>query len=177
MGVAAIYASYAVVYHREGKPDYRQWKWITFFTPMFVAAICASLFLLASLLPSPARMVTSAYTTLGAYALIATLFSTGTAYSLRSPSDYLAVTLDEIDLHFDGQLRQLPSLHLDTSPYWETMWLAYFLRDTPVTLGPVSYYPPSAATGPWVLQRNDQPVAAGATAIVLNTTYRLVMST
>ena len=77
-------------------------------------------------------------------------------------------------MQYDSRLPTLPSLHLNTGPYWETMWAAYFLRAVPVTLEADSYYPKTPATGPWYLERNDRPLTPGAEATRLNDTYRLV---
>jgi hypothetical protein len=146
-GIAVVLATYALVYNREGGPSYRQWKWATFFIPLFVS--------------------------FASYATLAITFASGAGFPLRSPT-YLSVSLDQINLRYDDRLRALPSVHLNTEPYWETMWLAYFLRDTPVTLGPPTYYPVSAPQGPWYLERNDMPLQPGSTVTPLNATYRLV---
>src|SRR5205814_5379383 len=40
--VLLILGSYGAVFLKEGGPSYRQWKWITFFQPLFVAVIVAT---------------------------------------------------------------------------------------------------------------------------------------
>jgi hypothetical protein len=176
MAIVVVLATYIAVYQREGGPTYRQWKWVTFFIPLFVAAAIA----LPALVVSSARQFASLWNraltaALVFYGAVVLLFATGAGFPLSPPAAaYLSVTLDEINLRYDDQLAELPSLHINTSPYWETMWLAYFLRDVPVTLGPPTYYTTAPPAGPWYLERNDQPLAPGAEATQLNATYRLV---
>jgi hypothetical protein len=177
VAMTMVLATYAVVYQREGGPTYRQWKWVTFFIPLFVGATIAMFGLtVKSLRGRAARLGVLGPALLVGYATIVLLFASGAGFPLRPPAAdaYLAVTADEINLGHDQRLANLPSLHINTTPYWETMWIAYFLRDVPVTLGPPTYYTTAEAVGPWYLERNDQPLAPRAEATPLNNTYRLV---
>jgi hypothetical protein len=175
LAMVLVVATYVVVYDREGGPTYRQWKWVTFFVPLFVACAVALFGLAMSLVR---RFETSwrsaAYVVLGLYGAVALQFGSGTGFSMQAaPASYLSVTLDQINLQGDERLDELPSIHINATPYWETMWLAYFLRDLPLTLGQPTYYAPAAPVGPWYLERIDQPVPAGAEVTPLNETYRL----
>jgi hypothetical protein len=174
--IAVVLATYAVVYQREGGPTYRQWKWATFFIPLFVAAAVALADVAVTAVRRHGPLWNRALAAgLVFYGAVVVFFAPGAGFPLSPPAaEYLAVTLDEINLQHEDRLADLPSLHINTSPYWETMWLAYFLRDVPVTLGPLTYYATAPPNGPWVLERNDQPLAPGAEATELNETYRLV---
>ena len=176
-GIAPILVSYAIVYWREGGPTYRQWKWITFFIPLVVAFVVA-LFLLVAL-TAPRRTEAwrrVGYSALAAYAIAAVfVFAGGAGFPMRSaPTSYLSVTPDEIDLSVNPGLRNVPAVHINTDPYWETMWLAYFLRDKQVSLAQETYYGTSPPVSSWYVERNDRPLAPGAEATPLNATYRLV---
>jgi hypothetical protein len=168
-------ATYVAVYQQEGGPTYRQWKWVTFFIPIFVASAIVLVGLtVVSLRGRAALLQRAGPGAFAVYVAIVLLFSSGAGFPLSPPAAYFKLTADQINLQYDDRLAELPSLHVNTGPYWETMWIVYFLRDVPVTLQPDSYYPKTPAQGPWYLERNDQPLAPGAEATPLNGTYRLV---
>jgi hypothetical protein len=177
MGMAAVLLTYFVVYQREGGPTYRQWKWVTFFIPVFVAcAICTASLLVEALGPRWPAVRRVAGPAFGVYAVVVVMFASGAGFPLgiNAPNTYLSVTLDQINLRDNPVIETVPELHVNTTPYWESMWIAYFLRDQTVTLAAVSYYAPSPPLGPWYLERNDAPLAPGAEATPINETYRLV---
>ncbi|HEX7095092.1 MAG TPA: hypothetical protein VF183_04375 [Acidimicrobiales bacterium] len=173
-GGATVLGTYVVVYAKEGE-SYRQWKWLTFFLPVFVAFSVA---LVSAAIPLARHFADSwrpaLVGLLGAYAAVVVGFAGNAGFPLNGSTAYPRVTLDQISLHGDARLKNLPALHINTSPYWETMWLAYFLRDVPVTLAQPTYYAVAAPSGEWWLERNDQPLAPGTSATPLNATYRLV---
>lgn len=176
VAVAIPVVSYTVVYHREGGPTYRQWKWVTFFIPLFVAATLALVALVAFTWARRPQLGTRV-----GYSLLVThvgvtgfVFAAGAGFPLRTPPvEMLSVTPDQIDLGVNPLLDDVDVIHVNTAPYWETMWVAYFLRDKRLSLGPLTYYAVAPPAGDWYLERNDQPVPPGADAIPLNTTYRL----
>jgi hypothetical protein len=175
VAAAIIIGSYALVYYREDGPTYRQWKWATFFVPLFVAA---TLMLLAFAVMS-ARKHTQTWHQVGIGLLLVNMlvvvtFASGQGFPLRA-TGYPSVSRDEADLEHNPALKNIPALHLNTPPYWETMWLAYFLRKHQVSLAAETYY--AIATEPvshYYIERNDQPAAPGAEITKLNETYRLV---
>jgi hypothetical protein len=178
-GLVTILASYVVVYLYEGGPTYQQWKWITTFVPI-VVVFALGLVLLAAFTMTQHRDLWRrlAYGGLIGYAAIVVfVFASGAGFPLRiHPSIYLSVSPDQVDLSAHPRLEELDALHIDTTPYWDTMWLAYFLRDKQLSLGPDNYYATSEPVSPWSIQRNDAPLPPGTDAVPLNATYRLVRS-
>jgi hypothetical protein len=176
VAIGVVLATYFAFYQREGGPTYQQWKWITFFIPLFIASSISIVVLVVDTAVRRRDLWRrGAAIGLGAYGLLVVLFAVGGAgFPLGPTQSFVSVSLDQITLHDNPKLANLPSVHLDTSPYWDTMWVAYFLRDVPVTLDQPNYYSIAPAAGPWHLQRNDQPLAPGAQATPLNGTYRLV---
>jgi hypothetical protein len=143
--------------------------------PVFVAsAVCTVALGVEAVGSKLALLRRVAAPALGAYAIVVVLFSSGAGFPLSAPTAYLSVTLDQINLHDNPELSSVPNLHVNVTPYWETMWLAYFLRDQPVTLGAISYYSSAPPQGEWYLERADAPLAPGAEARPVNLTYRLV---
>jgi len=172
---AVAIVTYTVVYHREGGSTYRQWKWVTFFIPLFVA-VCLALVVLVAFSATKRADVSRqiGWGVLAGYFVVTGLvFASAVGFPLRS-SGFLSVAPDQIDLEVNPHLDDIDELHINVAPYWETMWLAYFLRDHDLTLATESYYPPAAPVGRFYIERNDVPVAPGADAIPLNNTYRLV---
>ena len=99
--IAVVLATYAAVYHREGGPTYRQWKWVTFFIPLFVAAAISLVGLAVLSLPGRAALLQRAGPfVFAAYAAIVLLFSAGAGFPLDAYPAYLQVTLDEINLQY-----------------------------------------------------------------------------
>ncbi len=176
-GIATILTSYVIVYIVVGGVTYQQWKWITFFIPVLVSFVIG-LFLLAAF-TSPNRREhwrRVGYAGVVGYGLLAVLvFAPGEGFPIGAAKDsYLSVTADDVDLSTNPMLAGHRDLHLDTDPYWESMWLAYFLRDKEVSLQADTYYEQSPPISDWYIERNDQPLATGARAERLNDTYRLV---
>jgi len=174
--IAIILVSYAVIYQDEGGPTYRQWKWITFFIPLFVASTLAIVVIACfSAVRHPRFWRRVGYGLIGAQMGIAVVLAGGEAFPLGAQADhYLSVTLDQVDLRSNPRLASTEVLNLDTQPYWETMWLAYFLRDKQLTLAPPTYYPTSPPRGRWYIERTGSLTTAGAQVTPLNSTYRLV---
>jgi hypothetical protein len=175
-GIASILVTYGLAYQREGGPTYRQFKWVSFFTPTFVVFALA---LVALGVRELARRWPSAWGAGGAalagYTAVVLTLASGAGFPLRISSGYLQVSLDQINLGHDQRVSSLPSVHVNLPAYWETMWAVYFLRDVPITIANPSYYATSApAPGSWALERNDAPVSPDAEQIQLNATYRLV---
>jgi hypothetical protein len=171
---AVVIVSYTIIFHKEGGPTYRQWKWATFFIPLFVAVVLVTLvvaIMSTTRWPDITRRV--GYGALLTHMVVVISFASGVGFPLRA-NGYLSVSLDEADLQHNPALKNIPALHVNTSPYWETMWIAYFLRNHELSLAPETYYPP--ATVPishYYIERNDTPAAPGAIITKLNETYRL----
>jgi hypothetical protein len=174
-GIASILVTYGVAYHHEGGPTYRQFKWVSFFVPVFVVFALALVALgvreLARRWPSAWRAGGVALT---AYAAVVLTLASGAGFPLRFNGG-AQVSADEITLRGHPRLRSVSSVHVNLPAYWESMWAVYFLRDVPTTIENPTYYSTAApAPGSWELERNDAPLPAGAKQVQLNATYRLV---
>jgi hypothetical protein len=79
------------------------------------------------------------------------------------------------DLGTNLSLGRLKELNIDLSPYWESMWASYFLRDKTVYLLQPTYYPSSVPKAEWTLERVDSgPLPVGQPSVPVNERYRLV---
>jgi hypothetical protein len=177
--LVVVLGSYLIIYQREGGPTYRQWKWIVFFAPLFVAAFCGVVLLAAEAAKRFPAIQRAAALGVGAYAVVVLLLSTsaGVSESIATPRGwYSEVSLDQINLDGTPALRGIDQINVDVNEYWESMWMAYFLRDKQIYLARPTYYPSAAPIGDIWLQRNDSgaPTADFEMVAVLNDTYRLV---
>jgi hypothetical protein len=96
----------------------------------------------------------------------------GSISFLAGSSRNLMVTADMASVAKNPQVRMLKSLNIDTNLNWDTMWLAYFLRDKQVYCLHESYFPVQKAGAEWSIERNDAPPTS-TEVVRLNATYRL----
>ena len=64
-----------------------------------------------------------------AYCVVASANSGTVGYAVGSTGPSLAVTSDLATLDTNPGLDGIEELNVDVAPYWETMWVSYFLRD------------------------------------------------
>jgi hypothetical protein len=181
LGLASIpvitIVSSRVFLAREGSADYRYWKWTTFFVPIAVAALVLIVLLAGSTATKHrSTWVNATSIAVGTLALFGLVLGTGAGVGLlEKPATYLSVTKDQTDLETNPNLVNIHQLNVNVSPFWETMWLAYFLRGKEITLAAKSYMRTHPAQSRWSIERNDMPAPApGSRSIRLNDTYRLV---
>ncbi len=169
------FTSYAIVFVSQG-PSYRQWKWITFFTPAVTGtAVMVVVVALVALLDGRVRRPERGVFLLGfAYCVVAVSNSGDLGFGVGS-RPALILTVDQTTIDASPALEGIAALNIDVSPFWETMWLTYFLRDrAALRLAQPSYYAIAAPAPGWTLQRRDAPTNGAVEVRVVNDTYQLV---
>ncbi len=110
-----------------------------------------------------------------AYCVVASANSGTVGYAVGSTGPSLAVTNDLATLDTNPGLDGIEELNVDVAPYWETMWVSYFLRDrVALRLEEASYFSTSAPVPGWTLQHRDGPTDGALEVRPLNDSYELV---
>jgi hypothetical protein len=178
VALATILASYLVVFWYEGV-SYQQWKWITYLTPLFVALLLAQVLSALSLVKTDVVNGPSVARAAGVvYLLTVTALAAPASFPLAaSPAAYDSVSVDAATIASNPQLKALRSVNVDVNPGWDTMWLAYFLRNKEVYLVSLSFFAPMVKPkAEWTIEPIDGPPKPGD-AIRLNAMYQLVRNT
>jgi hypothetical protein len=174
----AVLVSYAAVYRFEGGPSYQQWKWITFLQPMLVGVGLTTVVLgLGIILARHWSPRTVVGLTVAAVLLYGVVVSTntgdGVATALRDRRQFAVTTPEQADLSTNPAFDDVSALNVDLSPYWDTMWAAYFLQDKTLRLQSVSYYPLAPVEPGWSLIPMT-PALSGPTVRPVNRAYELL---
>jgi hypothetical protein len=143
------------VYLREGGPTYRQWKWNTFFQPTFAAAALVAVGLaLAQLVPRRRTWLATSVAT-GLCVVVGAVAYDRARPELGPPlaGDRPVVFTDVGLAHLEDApaLQELEQLNVAVDPWWDTMWVAYFLPDVDLYLQQPSYYAVSEPVPGWTL--------------------------
>jgi hypothetical protein len=173
---ASCFVSYAVVFVSEG-PSYRQWKWITQYTPVLVGTgLLLAMVATVQLLRSFGSGAQAAAVAGGvAYCVLVSMDAAAATFPLGRPFPPATVPLDLSSLETAPQLASIDELNVDVAPYWEATWVAYFLRDHDLRLVDPSAYAIAEPTATWTLQRVDSPGPVAALEVIpINATYQLV---
>jgi hypothetical protein len=148
--VVAVLASYRLVFQTQGY-SYRQWKWISFFQPVLstalLAVVCAAAVVILhrfAVAPNIPRIVG----TVVVAAWIAVL--TWNAHTLTDDR-WTVVGRDLTDLAAVAD-SELKVVNIAATPYWETMWAAYFVAPVRSRLVHESYYGTSDPTARWTVR-------------------------
>jgi hypothetical protein len=158
-----LLAVYAVVYLLRGY-SYSQWKWISFFQPIFVVAMYTMLFAAGSAAVESVRnahrftrhafasVVAAALVVVSLRALVADTRSTRAVWVAGAPTiNWYVVRPALSDLPDRPAIASLHSVNV-ALPQWEAMWAAYFLQPkTRVYLLSPSYLPVSEPNAPETL--------------------------
>jgi hypothetical protein len=164
---ASILACYAVVFLHLGV-SYQQWKWITYFTPLFVALFVAQVLTaidsLGKNLPASAVGVT--------YLLCCLALSSPVTIPIDQPMASSLVNMEALPAN--PTIRSLRGLNVDLGPsYWYNNWSVYFFRDKRLYLQGLAYFPAARPRAYWTLVPNST-ATKGKDVIPLDSTYRLV---
>jgi len=176
-----VLASYAAVYADRGY-SYDQWKWISFFQPVFIATVfalvAAAAFVLIGKLTVPAQLTGRAVVAILGVVLIAgsaRILVTGTrnnhvVWVAREPTLPWSIVGSPL-----SQLAERPSIdrlnavNVDLSQ-WDTLWAAYFLEPTTrVYLGYTGYFAARSSAQSPTLEPVPDP---GAPSSVPRSTWR-----
>lgn len=159
--VALILLSYLGVWMLEGV-SYRQWKWVTYFQPLFASLVfmVVAVALTDRAVANRVRFaVPAACVSLGALAAVILAVS-GMAHTPTRPPYVPPPQTDQAFTYVDPELSNLAvnpvladmrDINVDVAPYWETMWAVYFLREHQVTLQSAAYWASGPPTAPWTL--------------------------
>jgi hypothetical protein len=170
-------ASYWYAYQSAGGPSYRQWKWITFFTPLLVGTAVVVVMvsvavLVRRLTERPERFALAACV---AYCVVASVNSGTVGFAIGSTGPGLEVTNDLTTLGTNPGLAGIEELNVAVNPFWETVWVSYFLRDrTALRLQGSSAFVESAPAPGWTLQHRGAPTDGALEVRPVNATFELV---
>ncbi len=177
--VVLILISHAAVYLREGGPTYRQWKWITFFQPIFAAGALVVVGLalgrpLARRVPRAAQAVP---VVLALAVAVAAYRESGEQLGPPLREDHPAAYADVGLSHLEDnpELAGVDQLDVDVNPYWDTMWVVYFLPDTTLHLLQPSYFASTPPASAWILTKRVGELS-GAPYVPLTERFRLERS-
>jgi hypothetical protein len=176
--VATILLTYLLIIRREGSPSYRQWKWITFFQPLFVAVVLTVLLLgLDVAVQRHWRRWTTAILCAAAIAfglVVSTNTGDGPGTALRDRRQLLLVSRDTVDLGVNPALHDLKRLNIDLAPYWDSMWATYFLADKGLRLQESTYWTVRPPEPGWTLVPRSVELS-GETVRPVNPSYQLLL--
>jgi hypothetical protein len=166
-----VFGSYAAVYVDRGY-SYEQWKWISFFQPMFIVAVfalavAAGGVVITKWLRLPPITVLGAGVVLGvalvgvsARTLVSGTARTRAVWVVNQPTISWSIVgspLSQLPERTD--LERLSAVNVALSQ-WDTMWAAYFLEPTTrVYPGYTGYYPTSTSPGAPTLKPEPDPTA------------------
>jgi hypothetical protein len=175
--LAVVAASYEVVYLRYGF-SYSQWKWITFFQPLYIVSAAVPVVTAVLVLGGRRRALRPVAVALSIL-LPGALLAVDAANARVTSRKELVLASSITELQSALGRRRITSLNINVQPYWETMWSSYFailggVRS--VTLQAPSYYPTAVADAEWTLRRADdaRPLLPGREAVPLTHDYQLV---
>lgn len=174
-----------------GSFGYQTWKWVSYFQPFLVCGALALAVRAAAeswVGRSQLRSHLTEVTLLGLGGLMAITTLNGRStlrgFENRPPEGtamagqgWLMVDQLLADLENNSALHGLREININLSPFWEEMWAAYFLRDTPrINLMSTSYFPTAPADQTaWTLQRVElTPDTPGVRRVLVNERYVLV---
>lgn len=144
-----VIVGYRVIVMQRGSSSYGQWKWITFFQPFVIVCVAVAL---AVLIRTACDQIS--IRRFGAVAVMAPLISWFIASFLISSSLFRGAWIRIPEgLPALSRLNEtnLESVNIDLSPYWESMWAAYFLNDLEVHVMNPSYYSRSFDPNSWTV--------------------------
>jgi len=173
--IAVIVVPYYALYNLTWGASYRQWKFVSFFAPSYVGAC---FLLLGTAVVNIPRVAASPLRWLLPAAACLVLLGPMLAFTMPAPAPPVtSVSLDQINLETDPRLAPMRALNVDVGGVWDTMWVAYFLRDKQLYIQSPSPFIIEPPTAEWTLTRADQvppDEISDGTYTPLNATYGLV---
>jgi len=165
--------SYFAVYQRNDGPSYQQWKWISFFLPIFVVAVLIVLVIgFFSIFP-PSR-ATKAF-------VIVLISGLGVLNLMRFEPFYedvskaAPVTPSMSQLSKSSVLRDVKELNVAAGPYLWSMWPAFFAVGQRVSIIDPSYYSsPPIAGAPTLVSVTDTGIIRPPGTKLVGESYALV---
>jgi hypothetical protein len=172
---------YGVVFQVLGA-SYQQWKWMSFFVPLYVVGVTglgAAVVIRAVGLPRLRRVLA-----VGSGVALVVVLSAQGAYAYQASHSFYTRGVTTW-WYLDPNLRTIGSgpayrgvgaVDVDLQGVWETIWAFQRLAPHPVTAQSPSIHPVTDPVGQWSLERADSPGThpPGAEVRRVNSTYRLV---
>jgi hypothetical protein len=162
-----VVCTYAYVYFVSGE-SYRQWKWITFFQPLFVVASVAALTIL--LLKKTGHYFLSA-ATVACVGLCCMNIASSTNYGRQLST--LGVSAGLAKINQDPNIRGLSAINIKAGPFLSSMWPAALVDKRTSILDP-SYYTSSEALQAPTLVKQDFPLLDSVERSLVESGYTLV---
>ena len=173
--VVLVLFSYGLIYLMKGK-SYTQFKWISFFQPLYTAVafliVCAAaVTLLERIRVGPQIRVVA-----GAVAGIALLvvILNNTRELTKPDPHWLHVPPNLAALENNKGLANIHALNVELPPYWDSMWATYFLGSRELYMRSISYYPVTKARATWTLEPTATPDRPTDIVRQLNPDYKIV---
>lgn len=130
--------SYFAVYQRNDGPSYQQWKWISFFLPIFVVAVLIVLVIgFFSIFPPSRSTKTFVIILISGLGLL-NLMRFEPFY--EDVSNAAPVTQSMLKLSNARALRDVKEMNIASGPYLWSMWPAFFAVGQRVSIIDPSYY-------------------------------------
>ena len=130
--------SYFAVYRRNNGPSYQQWKWISFFLPIFVVAVLIVLVIgFFSIFP-PSRTSKAFVIVLISGLAVLNLMRFEPFY--EDVSKAAPVTSSMMHLSKSSVLRDVREMNVAAGPYLSSMWPAFFSTRQRISIVDPSYY-------------------------------------
>jgi hypothetical protein len=172
--------TYILVNVHEDGTTYQLFKWVAFFlVPLLGALFLLSYILIASVAGRSEKLAGITQATLVIALGIIVVFPATVTFRQMDQAHEAVVTRDQALLTDSPALSDIQELQISVNPYWDGMWVAYFLRDKTLYLTSPTYYPTSNAPDRpvWQLELTTTPVEPGAQVVPVNATYRLRLIT
>jgi hypothetical protein len=172
---ALILGSYYVIFFSRGR-SYTQWKWISFFQPLYmgtvILVVCAALAVLLQRVNVRTTLRLVGGGLAGVIVLYVVLHDTR---QLTARRDFWTKVPPQLAaIHDSPRLAKIDTLNVKLAPYWESMWGTYFLEPRTVYLRSKTYYPKSGPVATWTLEPAADPDPANEVAQPLNPAYKIV---
>ena len=173
--VVLILASYGLVYIVRGR-SYTQWKWISFFQPLYMALVILVVCAAAATLLRRVRIDATIRLVAGVVAGSVLMYFVvdDTRALTRHNSNWETVSTGLSTIEGNPALKGIDAVNVDLPPFWETMWAVYFLTPRTVFLLNTSEYATAPPRATWTLEPNSKPDPPGAIVRRLNSDYKLV---
>jgi hypothetical protein len=173
--VGLVLFTYDVIFRMRG-PSYTQWKWISFFQPLYTAmtflVVCAAL----AVVLRKVKVGTTLRLVGGGLAGVVVLYVVmhDTRYLTQRDKYWGRVPTQLSALSGDRDLAGIKQLNVKLPPYWEEMWGAYFVSPRTVYLRSATYFPGAPARAAWTLVPAAAQDAPGDVVRKLNADYKLI---
>jgi hypothetical protein len=176
---ATILVSYLLIFSRDATLAYQQWKWISFFQPLFVGVVLIVL-LLGLQVAVRRRWQRSAAAVacaaaIGFGVLVSTNTGDGQGTALRDRRQLDLVSRDAVDLSVNPAFRDIRRLNVSVAPYWDSMWATYFLADKSLRLQERTYWTKRTPEPGWTLIPASLALS-GETVRPVNSSYQLLLT-